>query len=119
MILKILAGLLLLVVLAGGGVLVLAKQQSSVASGLKQVVVTTQAAQSFDSKVDTLNAAAAEAKRTGKTQAVEVSFSEEELTSKASQTTGTIGDTGIAAADTQIHLAGGNVVATTNMTVQG
>lgn len=119
MILKIVVGLLLFVVLTGGGVLVLAKQQSNVAAGLKPVTASTQAVQSFDSKVDVLNAAAAEAKKTGKAQAVEVSFTEEELTSKAGQATGSIGDTGIAATDTQIHLSGSNVVATTTVTLQG
>ena len=119
MILKIVGGLLLLVVLAGGGVFVLAKQQPSIAAGLKPVVASAQASQSFDAKVDTLKAAQAEAKKTGKAQAVEVTFTEEELTSKAAQATGPIGDTGIAAADTQVHLSGGNIIATTSLTVQG
>jgi hypothetical protein len=119
MILKIVGGLLLLVVLAGGSVFVLAKQTPSVANGLKPVVVTTEAAKSFDSKVDTMTAANAEAKKTGKTQTVEVSFTEEELTSKASQATGPIGDTGLAATETQVHLSGGNVIATSTVTVQG
>ena len=119
MILKIVGAVLLLVVLAGGGVFVLAKQQPSVANGLAPVVASAQAAQSFDAKVDTLKAAQAEAKKTGKAQPVEVAFTEAELTSKASQATGPIGDTGIAATDTQVHLAGGNIVATSSVTVQG
>jgi len=119
MVLKIVGALVLLIVLAGGGVVVLAKQQPSVANGLKPVVVTTQAVQSFDSKVDALNAANADAKKTGKVQDVTVTFTEDELTSKASQATGPIGDTGMTATDTQVHLAGGNVVATTTVTVQG
>jgi hypothetical protein len=118
-ILKLLGGLLLLVVLAGGAVFVLAKQQPNVAAGLKPVAPSTQAAQSFDTKLDALLAARDVARKTGKSQAVEVTFTEEELTSKASETTGTIGDTGIAATDTQVHLAGGNVVATSTLTVQG
>jgi hypothetical protein len=118
-ILKIVGSLLLLVVLAGGGVFALAKQQPNVASGLKPIVASTQSAQSFDAKVDTLKAAQDQAKKSGKAQAVEVSFSEEELTSKAGQATGTIGDTGIAATDTQVHLSGGNIIATSSVTVQG
>jgi len=118
-ILKIVGSLLLLVVLAGGGVFVLAKQQPSVASGLKPIVASAQSTQSFDAKVDTMKAAQAEATKTGKAQPVEVTFTEEELTSKASQATGPIGDTGIAAADTQVHLSGGNVIATTTVIVQG
>lgn len=119
MILKILGGLFLLVVLAAGGVFVLAKQQPNVAAGLKAVTASTQAAQSFDAKVDALKVAQDVATKTGKSQSVEVTFTEEELTSKASQITGPIGDTGLAATDTQVHLAGGNVVATSTVTVQG
>ena len=119
MILKIVGGLLLLVILTGGGILVLAKQQPSVASGLKPIVASAQSAQSFDAKVDALKAAQDLATKSGKAQAVEVTFSEEELTSKASQATGPIGDTGIAATDTQVHLSGGNIIATSSVTVQG
>ena len=119
MILKLLGGALLLVVLTGGAVFVLAKQQPTVAAGLKAVPASTQAAQSFDAKVDALLAARDLARRTGTAQPVEVTFTEEELTSKASQSTGPIGDTGIAATGTQVHLAGGNVVATSTLTVQG
>jgi cell pole-organizing protein PopZ len=118
-ILKIVGGLLLLVVLAGGGAFVLAKQQPSVANGLAPVVASAQAAQSFDAKVDTLKAAQAEAQKTGKAQPVEIAFTEQELTSKADQASGVIGDSGIAATETQIHLSGGNVIATSSITVQG
>ena len=86
---------------------------------MKPIVASTQSAQSFDAKVDTLKAAQDQAKKSGKAQAVEVTFSEEELTSKASQATGPIGDTGIAATDTQVHLSGGNIIATSSVTVQG
>ena len=119
MILKIVGSLLALIVLAGGGAFVLAKQQPSVAAGLTPIVASAQSAQSFDAKVDTLKAAQTEATKSGKAQAVEVTFSEEELTSKASQATGPIGDTGIAATDTQVHLSGGNIIATSSVTVQG
>jgi hypothetical protein len=105
--------------LATGGALVLAKQQPTIANGLRPVTASIQAAQSFDLKADTLKTAQAEAKRTGTAQAVEVAFNEEELTSKASQATGPIGDTGLAAEDTQVHLVGGNIVATSVVTVQG
>lgn len=119
MIAKILVGLLLLVVLAGGGVFVLATQPPNVAAGLRTVAPSTQAADSFDAKVDTLRAAQAAATKTGKDQPVEVTFTEEELTSKASEVSGPIGDTGIAATDTQVHLSGGNVVATSTLSLQG
>ena len=119
MIFKLLGGSLLLAVVAVGAVFLLAKQQPDVAAGLKPVAPSTQAAQSFDAKLNALQVARDVARRTGTGQAVEVTFTEQELTSKASQVTGPIGDTGIAATDTQVHLAGGNVVATSTLTVQG
>ena len=97
----------------------MATQQPSVAAGLKPIVASTQASQSFDAKLDGLKAAQETATKTGKAQAVEVTFTEEELTSKASAASGPIGDTGLAATNTQVHLAGGNIVATSSVTVQG
>ena len=105
--------------LAGGGAFVLAKQQPHVAAGLKPVTSSTQAVRSFDAKVDALKAAQDTATKTGTSQPVEVTFTEEELTSKATQVNGPIGDTGLAATGTQVHLAGGTVVATSTVTVQG
>lgn len=120
MVLRVVVGLLLLlVVLAGGTVFVLAKQPPTVAAGLKAVAPSAEAAQSFDAKVDTLREAQAAAAKTGKSQPVEVVFTEEELTSKASETSGPIGDTGVAATGTQVHLSGGNIVATSTLSMQG
>lgn len=116
---KLLSGVVLLGVLGGGGALVLAKQTPSVANGLKPVVASTAAAQSFDAKLDALNAAVAVAKRTGKAQPVTVTFTEAELTSKANAAGSALNDTGLAATDTQVHLAGGNIVATASVTFQG
>ena len=116
---KLLSGVVLLGVLGGGGALVLAKQTPSVANGLKPVVASTAAAQSFDAKLDALNAAVAVAKRTGKAQPVTVTFTEAELTSKANAAGSALNDTGLAATNTQVHLAGGNFVATASVTFQG
>lgn len=116
---KLLGGIVLLVLLAGGGVFVLAKQAPNVASGLKPVTASTEAVKSFDTKVDTMNAAVTEAKKTGKAVPVEVSFTEEELTSKANAAGSTVNDSGLATADTQIHLSGGNFIATSAVTIQG
>lgn len=120
MIVRIVIGVVLLVVLAGGGAAVaLAEQPPTVAAGLKAVTPSTRATESFDAKVDTLRAAQAAATRTGKSQPVELTFTEEELTSKADETSGPIGDTGIAATGTQIHLSGGNLVATSTLSLKG
>jgi len=66
-----------------------------------------------------MNAAVAEAKKTGKAVAVEITFTEEELTSKANSASAAVTDSGLATADTQIHLSAGNIVATSSVTVQG
>lgn len=116
---KLLGGIVLLVILAGGGVFVLAKQAPNVASGLKPIPASTEAVKSFDTKIDSLNAAVTEAKKTGKAVPVEVTFTEEELTSKANSAGSTVNDTGLATADTQIHLASGNFIATSSVTIKG
>ena len=116
---KLLGGVVLLGILGGGGALVLAKQTPNVANGLKPVVASTAAVQSFDAKVDGLNAAVTTAKKTGKAQPVTVTFTEAELTSKASAAWSALNDTGLAATNTQVHLAGGNFVATASVTFQG
>ncbi len=116
--LRLLVGLVLVVGLAGGGVYVLSQQQPSVAAGLETVPVSSAAARSFDDKVKALTAAAAAAKASGTAVPVTATFTEAELTSAASQaSSGTSG--GLAATGTQIHLSGGNVIATSNVTVQG
>lgn len=118
---KALLVMILLVGGLGGGAYVLSQQEPSVASGLKRVEASAAAAQSFDEKVRAVEAAVDEAKRTGRAISVEVSFTEQELTSKAAEAVSGIGATtgGLVAADPQIHLQGGNVVATSTVTVQG
>jgi hypothetical protein len=116
---KLILGIVLVVFLAGGGLYVASQQKPGVAQGLKAVPASTAAAKSFDQKIDTMNKAVAEAKKSGKAQAVEVSFTEEELTSKASQAASLTGDGGVAARNTEIHLQGGNIIATSTVTVSG
>ena len=114
---RLFLAILVLIVLAGGGVYVAAQQQPAIAQGLKAVPASSAAAQSFDSKVDAMNKAD-EAKRTGKAQSVEVSFTEEELTTKASQAEASqSADSAIKAKDTQIHLVGNQIIATSIVTV--
>jgi len=116
---KILLGLVVLAVVAVGGAAVLAQQKPSVGRDLRPVTVSGTAARSFDDKVDHLAKAAAEAKRTGKAVPVEISLSEEELTSKVSSVASQPNPAGIVGTNTQVHLQGGNVIATSDVTVQG
>jgi hypothetical protein len=116
--LRVVVGLFLLIVLAGGGLYVAAQQKPAIAQGLKAVPASSAAAQTFDQKVDALKKAADTAKQTGKAQSVEVSFTEEELTSKASQAA-LSATSGFAAQDTQIHLSGSRIIATSTVTVSG
>jgi uncharacterized protein YpmS len=116
---KVLLGLALLIVVAGGGVYVLSQQPPALASGLTKVPITAKAAQSFDDKVKALEKAAADAKSSGKATPIQATFTEEELTSAANQATAGATTGGLAASNTQIHLQGGNVIATSNVSMQG
>ena len=116
---RLLLGFLLLAVLAVGGVFVLAQQKPSVGQNLKAVPVTPAAAKSFDDKITTVVKAAEEAKRTGKAVPVEITLTEEELTSKISSVATQPNDAGLATKNTQIRLQDGNVVATSDITIQG
>ena len=116
---RLLLGIVLLLALASGGVYVAAQQKPGVAQGLKPVIVSAAATKSFDQKIDTLNAAIADAKKSGKAQPIEVTFTEEELTSKVNQATAQGAGGGIAAQNTEIHLQNGNIVATSTVNVSG
>jgi hypothetical protein len=118
-VMRLLLALVLLGGLAYGTVQVLSQlqQQPQVAAGLKRIETTPAAVRSFDDKLKSVQTAADEAKRTGKAAPVEVTFTEQELTSKLAEASGALG--GIATTDTQIHLSGGNVVATSKVSVQG
>jgi uncharacterized protein YpmS len=116
---RVALGLAVLLVVSGLGLLVAAQQRPSVAEGLKPVSSSATAAQSFDAKVDALNKAVDESIKTGKTQAIEIAFTEEELTSKAAQATTTDAAAGVRTQDTQIHLAGNQIIATSTVTVAG
>lgn len=109
---------LLLVVVAGGAVYVLTQQKPFAARDLAPVVVSTQAARSFDDKVQAVRNALDEAKRTGAPIPITLTLDEAELTSKASEAGAQLVG-GLAASDIQVHLAGGELVATSKVTVQG
>lgn len=117
---RLLLALVLVGGLAYGGAQVLSQlkqQQPQLAAGLKRIEIAPGAVRTFDEKIAALEKAADDAKRTGKTTAVEVTFTEQELTSKLPEASGVIGT--IAVTDTQIHLTGGNVVATSEVNIQG
>lgn len=119
MIVRLFVTLVLLGAVGGGAVYALAQRQPSLAEGLKPVVVNAQAAKTFDDKVRMIQAAADEAKRSGKATPIEVTFTEQELTSKIAEATAGIVPSGVVATDTQVHLSGGDVVATSKVNVQG
>ena len=116
---RLLLGFVLLAVVAVSGLFVLARQKPSIAQTLKAVPVTPAAAKSFDDKISIVVKAADEAKRTGKVVPVEITLTEEEFTSKISSVVTQPNDAGLATKNTQVHLQNGNVVATSDITIQG
>lgn len=100
-VLRLVLGLVVLAVVAVGAVAVLAQQKPSVGRDLRPVTASETAARSFDDKIDQLAKAAGEAKRTGKAVPVEVSLTEEELTSKVSSLTSQANPAGIVGTNTQ------------------
>jgi len=116
---RLLLGIALLLALVGGGTYLAAQQKPGVAQGLKPAAVSVAATKSFDQKIDALSAAIAEAKKSGKAQPIEITFTEEELTSKVNQATAQGAGSGIAAQNTEIHLQNGNIVATSTVNVSG
>lgn len=116
---RLLLGFALLLGLGYGGVQVMSQLQRppQLAAGLAPVPVSSDAARSFDDKVKKLEAAASDAMRTGKSTPVEVTFTEQELTSKLAATNVSFG--GIATTNTQVHFSGGNVIATSTVKLQG
>jgi hypothetical protein len=118
MLLRLVFGLFFVAAVGGGGLYFVAQQKPSVAAGLQPVTASTEAARAFDDKVRTVQAAVDAAKKSGTATPVEVTFTEEELTSKAAEATRTLTG-GLAATDTQIHLSGGKIVATSSVTVEG
>lgn len=113
-----LIGLLMFGAIGGGGVFVLSQQQPPVASGFRAVTASAEAARSFDDKVKAIQATVDEAIRTGKATPVEVTFSEEELTSKIAEATTTVTG-GLVTSGTQVNLQGGNIIATSSVSLQG
>ncbi len=118
MFVRLIVGLALLVAIGGGGLYVLSQQKPAIGAGLKPIPVTKQAEQSFDDKIKAMEQAAAAAKASGKAQPVSQTFTEAELTSAANSYAAGA-PAGLQTTDTQIHLSGGNVVATSNVNVAG
>jgi len=109
---------MLMVVGGGGAVYVLAQQSPQLGSDLARVETSTQAATTFDQKIEAVQAAVDEAKKTGTAQRVTISFTEAELTSKAALATSSLTG-GLVATDPQIHLRAGSIVLTAGVSIQG
>lgn len=118
MVLRLLVVLVLLAGVGGGGLYMLAQQKPAIGAGLKPVVVSKQAEQSFEDKIHAMEQAATAAKASGKAQPVTETFTEAELTSAANASL-TSAPGGVQTTDTQIHLSNGNVVATSTVSVAG
>ncbi|MBM4433900.1 MAG: DUF2993 domain-containing protein [Chloroflexi bacterium] len=116
--------LILVVVIAAlgyGAVQVLSQTQQRAAPAaepLPSIAVTPAAARSFDEKLSAMEKAVEDARRSGRATPVEVTFTEQELTSKLADVT-LSGTAGLVATDIQVHLSGGNVVTTSKVSVQG
>lgn len=111
--------LVMLLVLGGGGAAyVLSQQAPQLGSDLARVETSTQAATTFDQKLETVQAAVDEAKKTGVAQRVSITFTEAELTSKAALATSSLTG-GFVATDPQIHLRAGSIVLTAGVSIQG
>jgi len=111
--------LVVLLLLGGGGAAyVLSQQAPQLGRDLPRVETSTQAATTFDQKLEAVQDAVDEAKKTGVAQRVSISFTEAELTSKAAIATSSLTG-GFIATDPQIHLRAGSIVLTAGVSIQG
>lgn len=115
-------GLFTLVLLAGlgggGAAYFMSQAQPQLATDVRPVVVSADAAATFDQKVLAVQAAFDKAKTTGKAQPVSVLFTEAELTSRASVAIESLTG-GIVPTDPQIHLRPGSILLTAGVSVSG
>lgn len=95
------------------------RQKPAIARNLTPVAISPAAVESFDQKADTLQQAVDAAKQSGIAQAVTVTFSEAELTSKAAEALRQLPDSVIKADNLELHLVDNGVVATSTIDVAG
>lgn len=98
---------------------VAARKKPAIARNLTPVAISPAAVESFDQKADTLQQAVDAAKQSGIAQAVTVTFSEAELTSKAAEALRQLPDSVIKADNLELHLVDNGVVATSTIDVAG
>lgn len=103
----------------GVAALFAARQKPAIARNLSPVAISPAAIKSFDQKAGTLQQVVDAAKKTGKVQAVSVTFTEAELTSKAAEALRQLPDSLIKADDLELHLVDNGVVATSTIEVAG
>lgn len=118
----VLRGLVLIVVvllLVVGGMVLLAPQKPRVSSGLADITPNPSAATQLDDKITALQKQIDAAKRAGKTIPVSITFTEQELTSKAAQYAASDPTNPLHPSNVQVHLANGQVIVTSTVTVQG
>ena len=116
---RILFALLCLTLAIGGAALIAARQKPAIARNLSPVAISPAAVKSFDQKASTLQQAVDAAKQTGTAQAVSVSFTEAELTSKAAEALRQLPDSQLKADNLELHLVDNGVVATSTIDVAG
>lgn len=108
----------LLAVAAGGAATYLATQRPSVAANLKEIRADPAAARALDDKLEALRAKADAARKAGTSLPVELTISEQELTSKAAELI-VPADSPVQPTNVQVHLSDGNVIATSTVSIQG
>ncbi len=116
---RLLLGGLCIAFAVGVAALIAARQKPAIARNLSPVAISPAAVKSFDQKAGTLQQAVDTAKQTGKVQAVSITFSEAELTSKAAEALRQLPGSLIKADDLALHLVDNGVVATSTIDVAG
>ena len=116
---RILFALLCITLAIGGAALIAARQKPAIARNLSPVAISPAAVKSFDQKASTLQQAVDAAKQTGTAQAVSVTFTEAELTSKAAEALRQLPDSLLKADNLELHLVDNGVVATSTIDVAG
>ena len=116
---RILFALLCIALAIGGATYIAARQKPAIARNLSPVAISPAAVKSFDQKAGTLQQAVDAAKQTGTAQAVSVTFTEAELTSKAAEALRQLPDSLIKADNLELHLVDNGVVATSTIDVAG
>ena len=99
--------------------MIAARQKPAISRNLSPVAISPAAVKSFDQKASTLQQAVDAAKQTGTAQAVSVTFTEAELTSKAAEALRQLPDSLLKADNLELHLVDNGVVATSTIDVAG